>query len=131
MTATVQYLKKVALLLKSGGEPQSPGLTDSPVPFEFIYGVGSGGICQFEAALCDKQVGDDLHIPVTKAKAGDFFGHLLSPLRQALGLQIMPETFTLAIEIAEVTDATDREVAQAVAKGLSHGGCGGSCGCGC
>lgn len=131
MTTTVQYLKKVSLLLKGGNEPELPVLTDSPVSFEFIYGVASSGICQFEAALCDKQVGDSLHIPVAKASACDFFGHLLSPLRQALGMHTMPNTFTLAIEIAAVTDATDREVAQAVARGLSHGGCGGSCGCGC
>jgi hypothetical protein len=128
---TVQNLKKVSLLLKVGDEAGLEPLTAPPVSFEFIYGVASDGICQFESVITGKQEGDSLHITVTKDDACNYFGHLLSPLRQALGLHIMPETFTLAVEIAAVTDATDREVAQAVAKGLSHGGCGGSCGCGC
>lgn len=131
MTNTVQHMKKVSLLLKVAGEPGLERLTDCPVSFEFIYGVASDGICQFESIISGKQEGDTLHVPVTKADACNFFGHILSPLRQALGLHIMPETCTLAIEIAAVMDATDREVAQAVAKGLSHGSCGGSCGCGC
>jgi hypothetical protein len=52
------------------------------------------------------------------------------PLRQALGLQIMPEKIVLKVEVTAVEDADNREVVQSLAKALA--GCGhGSCGCGC
>jgi hypothetical protein len=129
--ASIQPLKKVILSLMAGSDPGKFNLTASPVFFEFIHGVSSDGLCPFEAALHDKREGDNLIVSVRAADAHEFFGHIYHALRQKLGLQIMPETIFLEIEITAVSDADDREVVQSVAKALAHGGCGGSCGCGC
>lgn len=131
MNATIQLMKKVTLSLMAGSETGIRNLTSSPASFEFIFGVASDGFCPFESMLQDMKKGDKLAISVKNADAHEFFGYIFHDLYQALGLQIMPETALLEIEVASVNDATDREVVQAVAKALSHGGCGGSCGCGC
>ncbi|MCP4338217.1 MAG: hypothetical protein GY799_04870 [Desulfobulbaceae bacterium] len=132
MTATIKVLKKVTLSLSAanaGGESGKANLTSAPVNFEFIYGLASDGLCPFESALQDKRAGESLTLTVPTAETHEFFGHLLLPLRQALGLQIMPQTIALKVEITTVIDAGNREVVQALAK--SGSGCGGSCGCGC
>jgi len=131
LTATTQLLKKITLSLLAGSTPDTMNLAQSPVTMEFIYGVGSSGLCPFETVLHDKQQGENLTLSVSADEAGEYFGHLLLPLRQALGLQLMPATMHLRIEVSGVRDADDREVVQSLAKALAHGGCGGSCGCGC
>jgi hypothetical protein len=132
LTATIKALKKVTLSLSAasaGVEAGKGKLTGAPVSFEFIYGLASDGLCPFESALQDKRAGESLTLTVPTAETHEFFGHLFSPLRQALGLQIMPQTIALKVEITSVIDAGNREVVQALAK--SGSGCGGSCGCGC
>lgn len=131
MKTSIQPLKKAILSLMAGSEPGKFNLTASPVSFEFIHGVSSDGLCPFEAALLDKGKGDNLLVSVSTGEAHEFFGHLYHALWQKLGLQMRPETIFLEIEISAVGNADDREVVQAVAKALAHGGCGGSCGCGC
>jgi hypothetical protein len=132
LTATIKVLKKVTLSLSAAsavGESGNGKLTGSPVSFEFIYGLASDGLCPFESALQDKRAGESLTLTVPTAETQEFFGHLFLPLRQALDLQIMPQTLALKVEITAVIDAGNREVVQALAK--SGSGCGGSCDCGC
>ncbi len=134
MTTAIQVLKKVTLAIIAGSTGSEPGeykSTYSPVPFEFIYGLASVGLCPFENAMYDKREGETLTLTVSISEAPEFFGHLFLPFRQALGLQIMPETITLKVEVIAVSDAENREIVQSLAKALAHGGCGGSCGCGC
>lgn len=125
-------MKKVTLSLipgSAGSASGKGGLTGSPAIFEFIYGLASGGLCPFESALSDKRAGESLSLNVSNAEAEEFFGHLFFPLRQALGLQLMPQAITLKVEVKAVVEADNREVVQSLAKATS--GCGGSCGCGC
>jgi hypothetical protein len=132
LTATIKGMKKVTLSLTAGsadGESENANLTGSPVIFDFIYGLASGGLCPFESGLYEKRAGESLTLTVSAAECQDFFGHLFLPLRQALGLQIMPQTIVLKAEITAVNDADHREVVQALAK--TGSGCGGSCDCGC
>lgn len=129
MTATIKVLKKVTLSIIAGSEPEKTNQTSSPVIFEFIYGLASEGLSPFESALYDRAVGESLSFNVSNTESQEFFGYLFSPLRQALGLQIMPQTIVLTAEITAVVDADNREVVQTMAKVGS--GCGGSCGCGC
>lgn len=131
MNAPIQPLKKVTLSLMAGSEPGKLNLTASPISFEFIHGVASDGLCPFETALQDKRKGDKLVFSVRTADAHEYFGHIYHALRQKLGLQIMPEAIRMEVDIIAVSNADHREVVQSVAKALSHGGCGGSCGCGC
>lgn len=131
VNATIQLLKKVTLSLKIGCEPGKFSLTDAPISFDFIYGVASDGLSPFESALSDKHAGDTLIVSVKQADAHQFFGHIFHTLSKSLGMKIMPETICLEIEVAAVTEPDDREVVQSLASALKHGGCGGSCGCGC
>ncbi len=123
MTATIQALKKVTLSVTA------ESADSDPVSLTFIFGIASNGLCPFELALQDKGEGERLSFTVTDSEVHDFFGHLFLPLRQALGLQIMPKTLSLNVAITAVKDADSREVVQSMAKAGS--GCGGSCGCGC
>ena len=131
LTAIIQPLKKVSLSLLAGSEAGNLNMTASPVDFEFIYGVASDGLCPFESALGDKCEGDSLDLNVPGGDGHEYFGHFFQPLRLALGLQIMPAIIALQVTITTVVDADNREVVQSLAKSLSHGGCGGSCDCGC
>jgi len=134
LTATIEPLKKVTLSLlagSSGSQSEKFNLTAAPVDFQFIYGVACDGLCPFEAALHDKAIGDSLSLAVSSGEAPEFFGHLFSPLYRALGVQIIPETITLQAEITAVAAAENQEIVQSLAKALTSGGCGGSCGCGC
>ena len=131
MKTTIQPLKKITLSLMAGSIPEKYNLTGSPVALEFIYGVASDGLCPFESVLNDKHEGDRLILSVPAADAHEFFGHIFQSLHQVLGLQIMPTTIHLKIEVTAVVDADSREVVQSLAKALAHGSCGGSCGCGC
>lgn len=125
LTATIQHLKKVTLALKASHDSSEPAI------FVFIYGIASTGLCPFESALYDKGVGESLDFTISASEGHDFFGHLFLPLRQALGLQIMPEKIILKVEVITVADADNREVVQSLAKAQSGCGHGGSCGCGC
>jgi hypothetical protein len=130
LTARIENLKKVTLLLSVGGARGNSDVTGSPVAFAFIYGVASEGLCPFESALYEKAVDERLELTVSAAEAQEFFGHLLLPLRQVLDLPIMPHTLELQVEVTAVNDADNREIVQSLAKAGS--GCGGgSCGCGC
>lgn len=125
LTATIQPLKKVALTLNASNG------SDEPAVFDFIYGIASSGLCPFENALYDKGEGENLNFTVSASESHEFFGHLFLPLRQALGLHIMPEKIVLRIEVTAVTDADNREVVQSLAKAVAGCGHDGSCGCGC
>lgn len=132
MTTTIKVLKKVTLSLRAGSTGSAPGEDNeiaAPVIFEFIYGLASDGLCPFESALHEKRAGESLSLKISPTEAPDFFGHLFWPIRQALGLQVMPQTIALEVEVTAVIDAENREVVQSMAKAGS--GCGGSCGCGC
>lgn len=130
MSSHVQQLKKITISLVLGGKSVDDKQSASPVSFDFIYGVASEGLCPFETTLFEKSEGDTLSLAVSAAEASNYFGHLLLPLRQALGLQILPETINLRVGVTKVRDAENREIVQSLAKALG-GGCGGSCDCGC
>ncbi|MGB3221898.1 MAG: hypothetical protein WBB23_03775 [Desulforhopalus sp.] len=125
MTATIQPLKKVTLALYTSNG------SDEPAVLDFIYGIASSGLCPFENALYDKGVGASLNFTISAPEGHEFFGHLFLPLRQALGLHIMPEKIVLKVEVTAVADAENREVVQSLAKALAGCGHDGSCGCGC
>jgi hypothetical protein len=122
MSSVIDHLKKVRLEVRYNGRT---------MPFEFIFGIASDGMCPFEYELLHKTVGDRLHVTLPQAEAPRTFAHLLLPLRKALSLFEVPETYDLAIVILAVTDADPREVVRAMAQATETEGCGGDCGCGC
>jgi hypothetical protein len=131
LTPSIQHLKKVGLAILAGHTPGQFNLTPSPMALEFLYGIGSDGLTPFEVTLGGKAEGDTLTVKVSADDAPQFFGHFFPPLRQALGLHLLPAEICLDLKVTAVTDAENREVVQALARAAGHGGCGGSCGCGC
>lgn len=125
LTTTIQPLKKVTLALYASNG------SDKKAVLDFIYGIASSGLCPFESALYDKGEGESLNFTISASEGYEFFGHLFLPLRQALGLEIMPEKIVLRVEVTTVADADNREVVQSLAKALAGCGHDGSCGCGC
>lgn len=122
MGNAVDHLKKVHL------EIQFKART---VPFDFIFGIASDGMCPFEYDLLHKTVGDRLQLTVPKTNARRTFGHLYLPLFTALSLSGIPETLHLDIAVSAVAEAEPREVVRAMAQASEADGCGGDCGCGC
>jgi hypothetical protein len=52
-TEPIKNFKKVSVFLMTRSGPEKFILIDSPVPFKFVYGVASDGLCPFESALND------------------------------------------------------------------------------
>ena len=122
MSDTIDHLKKVRLEIQ---------LAKRTVPFDFIFGIASDGMCPFEFELLHKTVGDRLHLNVPQTEAPRIFAHLYLPLCIALSLSEMPKTLDLDIAVSAVSDAEPREVVRAMAQTAEAAGCGGNCGCGC
>jgi len=131
MTISIQHLKKVHLAVLAGSEPGDCSLTASPMTFEFLYGIGAEGLEPFEMVLSGKCPGENVELTVTAEDASVFFGRFLGSIRHLLGLHLFPATLSLLITVMAVTDADNREVVKALARSAGHGGCGGSCDCGC
>ena len=131
LTTTIQQLKKVRLAILASSEPEKHSLTATPIVFEFIYGIGAEGLEPFEAVLSDKCVGGHVVLTLATDEAPQFFGRFFGQIRQLLGLHLLPQALSLQMTVMAVADADNREVVQALAKSAGHGGCGGSCDCGC
>lgn len=131
MSQTIQPLKKVTLSLQAGSKVEDFTLTPSPISFEFIYGVARDGLSSFEAIINNKPPGEIINLTVLSTEAQDFFGNLFIPLRQTLGLHLLPVKIFLHIEVISVVDADNREVVKSLAESLGHGCGGGTCDCGC
>jgi hypothetical protein len=122
MTHVVDHLKKVSLTIRHAHHS---------VPFEFIVGTASGGLCPFEYELLHKAAGDRLQVHIPVGKLAPTLSHLQRPLCSALHLNAPEENLELEIAIVAVTDPQPREVIQAMAQAAEQQGCGGNCGCGC
>ncbi len=131
LTTNIQPLKKVKLAVLAGSEPGKHSFTPSAVIFEFLFGIGPEGLEPFEVAFSDKSPGERVVLTVAAGEAPAFFGRFLGPIRQLLGLHLFPLTLFLDMTVMAVVDADNREVVQALARSAGHGGCGGSCDCGC
>lgn len=99
--------------------------TTASIAYEFIFGIGTYGICPFEKAMGSKAVGDAAKFTINAWDWEELFGHL--PLPE---YQISPETKELEItaKIISVMPAETKEVIKALSNSTN---CGGGCGCGC
>ena len=103
-------------------------LCKHPFSFQFIYGVGTEGVCLFEKALYEKRSGEEILLQVNPRQAGEIFGHL----RQSL-MSFLPKTapFYLKTTVTVIETADNREIVRAISKGTGSSDCGGGCDCGC
>ncbi len=129
MVSSEKMMKKISLNLIAGSAPESSSFTPSPVVLEFIFGAGSAGLTPFEIALDGMQVGERLSLKLATHEWISYFGHHYAPIREKLGLLIIPDTLFLEAELTAQSEPSAREVVQYMAKAMSQGGCG--CGDGC
>jgi len=131
LTLSINNLTKVVVTVRAGRDEDTFDLTSSPVPFEFIFGVGTEGFCAFESALYEKSEGEQVTMTVAAGEAGEVFGHLLTRIRHILGVPKIIEPLFLEVTITGVSQTDNHELVQAIAAAAGRGGCGGSCDCGC
>ena len=104
--------------MEAGTGPDKTDLTAEPIPFEFIFGAGSQGLCPFEFQLTGKKGGDDLSLRVREEDLADLFQHLFIP---SLPMQGGSGAFYLKVKIVEVSEADPKEVIKAMAEASSCG----------
>jgi len=121
----ISYMKKVTVSLEAGTTPDNMDLSKQPFSFQFIYGVGSEGVCLFEKALFEKRPGEKILLQIDPCQTGEIFGHLKQLLVSYLP---MNRPFYLQSTITAMEAADNREIVQALAKGSGSSDCG--CGCG-
>jgi hypothetical protein len=119
-------LKKISLTYTAGTTSESQDLINVPEALEFIFGIGTEGLTQFECVLDGKQAGDQGCIEVDKKDFVEIFGHII-PCTQPF--PVSASHFFLHYNITNISDASSREVIKSMA--AKNGGCGDGCDCGC
>jgi hypothetical protein len=129
-TVAIAPLTKVTLHIKTHVEKDTSSKPASPIAFDFVFGLATQGLTDFEKALINKVPGDRLHIHVKPSQAHLFFDYLAGPLTQALGAA---PTVEMEVQVAGVSPVSDRELVHALAGKAASAGCGceGDGGCGC
>ena len=105
-------MKKVTLGIEAGRTRDQMDLTCTPIPFEFIFGVGVQGFSPFENALGGKTCGETVFLKIHSREISDFFEHLLLPLDE---FTHDTPVFYLKATIDKVAAAEDREIVSAMA----------------
>ena len=117
----VGNLKRVAILLEAGTRPEVMDLTREPIPYDFIYGVGTHGLSPFELELAEKRRGERIVIPVCTGEMANFFCHHFIPrLRIPEGV----EAFYLRTLIDRINTPDPKEIIKAMAEAAA---CGSEC----
>lgn len=119
-------LSKVALNLKVNNSDSNRNPASRNINFDFVCGLAAEGLTAFEKDLHGKAPGDQLALHVTSPEMVQYFEHLTQPLLAAIQ---SPPPFDLTIEVSSVTQVSDRELVQALARKSDP--CGGGCDCGC
>ena len=120
-TDRISPLKRIRLSLEAGTVPETMDLTDGPLTFEFIIGIGKQGLSPFEIQLMGNRAGDELRHHLTGSDLPVFLEHLLP------AFPFHPKSdapFHIKLQILEIATPDNREVVRAMAEGT---GCGGSC----
>jgi FKBP-type peptidyl-prolyl cis-trans isomerase (trigger factor) len=123
----VENLTKVTLQLEAGTTTDHMDLTPTAEEFEFIFGIGSGGMCPFEYQLVGRAAGEEIGIQVKKEEASPLFEHLHPPI---MNLFENHDALHLKIKILKIEQPENTEVIRALSEMASHHhDC--DCGCGC
>ena len=123
----VENLSKVTLRLEAGITPENMNLSLPSSEFEFIFGIGSGGMCPFEYQLVNRTAGEQVSMSLKKEETHRIFEHLQPAFMRLFEKQ---DFLYLKIQILKIEQPDNREVIKALADTASHDhNCG--CGCGC
>jgi FKBP-type peptidyl-prolyl cis-trans isomerase 2 len=123
----VENLTKVTLQLEAGTTADHMDFTLAASEFEFIFGIGPGGMSPFEYQLVDKTTGEEIGIQIKKEELYSLFEHLHPPIMNLFERQ---DTLHLKIKILRIEQPENAEVIKAISETVSHHhDC--DCGCGC
>jgi len=125
----VQPLQKIKVRLQAGTADTVMDMALPTPEFDFIFGIGSGGLTPFECLLADRREAESISGCVTGAEAELFFGHVAPGLGRLFEAW---DTVFFNVCIVAVETPAPREVIKAMADLAAHGhaaGC--DCGCGC
>ena len=118
----IDALRKVRLRMEVVQEGQDrEDRVRGPLAYEFVFGVGSGGLSALEMAVQGKTEGDGMLLAVPEGGWEAFFEHLPIPGQGFLDL-CANERLRLTVE--RVMPADQREIVQAMAEGAA---CGSDC----
>jgi hypothetical protein len=124
---TVENLTKVTLRLEAGTAADRMDITPTALEYEFIFGIGSGGMCPFEYQLVNKAVGEEIGMQVNRKELYSLFEHLHPPI---MNLFENHDALHLKIKILGIAKPDNTEVIKAMSEMASHHhAC--DCGCGC
>jgi hypothetical protein len=125
----VELMKKVKLKFQVGSVAGAADLSLPRDDFNFIFGIGSGGLTPFESLLDQHTATETIAFRLAGSEADLFFGHLAPPLGSLFdGRQ---EVF-FDVRILEIETPEPREIIRAMAEITAHDhGAGCDCGCGC
>ena len=130
--AVIKPMMKVNLTFRAGVTPDEMNIPLEHPDFEFVFGIGSGGLTPFEYELADLDAGDHIDIQLRDRDTHRFFEHLYPSVR---GLFLDRSELFLNVRVTTVGPAEGREIIKAMAEMTARseggGGCGGGCGCGC
>ena len=128
----IKPMMKVNLSFMAGITPDEMTIPLEHPDFEFIFGIGSGGLTPFEYELADMDTGDSIDIKLQSTDTQRFFEHLYPSVR---GLFLDRSELFLNVRITDIATAESREIIKAMAEMTARseggGGCSGGCGCGC
>jgi FKBP-type peptidyl-prolyl cis-trans isomerase (trigger factor) len=123
----IANLKKVTLRLQAGTTSDRMNLSPAASEYEFIFGIGPGGMCPFEYQLVNKAAGEEIGIQVKKEALYSLFEHLHPPI---MNLFEKHDVLHLKVKILKIEHPENTEVIKALSKTASHHhDC--DCGCGC
>lgn len=99
--------------------------------FTFIYGIAPEGLCDFEIAINDLNVGDTIELSLSDINLRAYLGHLFLPFCKQTGLVDFNRSMRFTFELRETLTPPTREIVSAMAEVQTTGSCSGSCDCGC
>ena len=80
----VESLKKISVTVEADDDPQHPEATLKPASFDFIFGIDSQGLCDFERALAERHPGERVRYMLQSSRCQQDCRHLTPLLRVQL-----------------------------------------------
>jgi hypothetical protein len=117
----VENLRMVTVSVEAGATAETMDLTSTPQEWEFVFGIGSGGLTPLEFELAGKGIGEEALVHVRREDLADTFRHV--PVPSFFSTWPL-EGCWLKLRVVGVREADQREIIKALAE---MAGCGSQC----
>jgi len=130
MNSADMMMKKLGMTV-SNLTAGAGGRYEAPASLDFIYGIGTEGLSQFEQAISGLKPGDSIEIEINASQVRSYFGPQSRALCRSIDIKKPAETVSLSFTLQSCETVEPKEIVTAMAEQLKEGGCGSDCGCGC